>query len=123
MKKNIITLVTLICLILAPVVAITQPAGARSPRVYVVGDNGYFGFDSDGDVHYTITSDGIRYYNVATYGYCGHHHRSHRCHYVYPKHHKHHHKHKKHYKHHKKHYKHYKKHHKHHHHDHDDDDD
>lgn len=95
MKKHIITLVTLLCLLLAPVVSLTQPAGARSPRVYVVGDNGYLGFDSDGDVHYTITNDGIRYYNVATYGYCGHHHRSHRCHYVHPKKHKHH---KKHYK-------------------------
>ena len=118
MKKHIITLVTLLCLLLAPVVSLTQPAGARSPRVYVVGDNGYLGFDSDGDVHYTITNDGIRYYNVATYGYCGHHHRSHRCHYVHPKKHKHH---KKHYK--KHHKKHYKKHYKKHHHDHDDDDD
>lgn len=129
MKRKLIILATLVCLLMAPVVPMTQPAGASSPRIYVVGDNGFFGFDSNGNVHYVLTSDGLRYYDVPSYGYCGYHHRSHRCRYVGPPHYKHHKKHykkaRKHYKkHHDKYYdKKYYKHHRKHHRDHDDDDD
>lgn len=126
MKRKIIILATLVCLLMAPVVPMTQPAGASNPRVYIVGDNGFFGFDSNGNVHYVLTSDGLRYYDIPSYGYCGYHHRSHKCRYVAPKYHKHHKHHKKEYK---KARKHYKKHHgkyydkkyRKHHHDHDDD--
>lgn len=109
MKKHILTLITLIGLLIAPVIGTGQEAMADKPAVY-------FGIDSDGGVHYTITSDGFHYYPYATYGHCRKHHRSHRCRYVSPPRHKH-----KKVKHHKppKHKK-YKKHHKKHHH-HDDD--
>lgn len=127
---------TLICLMIASVAIIAPLADAGRPAVYVVGENGYFGLDSDGDIHYVLTSDGFRLYDVPTYGYCGRHHRHHSCRYVYPKYYKHydkHHKHhkkqykrwrkeqKKYYKEQKKYYKHhdkyYKKHGKRHHHD------
>lgn len=124
---------TLICLMIASVAIIAPLADAGRPAVYVVGENGYFGLDSDGDIHYVLTSDGFRLYDVPTYGYCGRHHRHHSCRYVYPKYYKHYDKHhkkqykrwrkeqKKYYKEQKKYYKHhdkyYKKHGKRHHHD------
>lgn len=127
---------TLICLMIASVAIIAPLADAGRPAVYVVGENGYFGLDSDGDIHYVLTSDGFRLYDVPTYGYCGRHHRHHSCRYVYPKYYKHYDKHhkkqykrwrkeqKKYYKEQKKYYKHhdkyYKKHGKRHHHGHDD---
>lgn len=122
MKRKIIIIATLACLLMAPMAPVTQPADASPPGIYMVGDNGFLGFDSNGNVHYVLTSDGLRYYDVPTYGYCGYHHRSHRCRYVAPKYYKHH---KKHYKKAKKHYKKYYdkkygKHHRRHHHDDDD---
>lgn len=59
---------TLICLMIASVTIIAPLADAGRPAVYVVGENGYFGLDSDGDIHYVLTSDGFRLYDVPTYG-------------------------------------------------------
>lgn len=122
MKRHFIIL-TLICLLLAPATALTPSAGARSPEIHIIGDRGYIGIGSDGDIHFVITSDGFRYYDVPSYGYCVRHHRSHNCRYVCPKSYKHYKKQlKKQRKQREKYYKkHYKKHH--HHHDYDDDDD
>lgn len=100
---------TLICLMIASVAIIAPLADAGRPVVYVVGENGYFGLDSDGDIHYVLTSDGFRLYDVPTYGYCGRHHSHHSCRYVYPKYYKHYDKHHKHHKHHKKQYKRWRK--------------
>ena len=57
---------TLICLMIASVAIIAPLADAGRPAVYVVGENGYFGLDSDGDIHYVLTSDGFRLYAVPT---------------------------------------------------------
>lgn len=89
MKRLIISFATLACLILVPLEAVTLSASAGPPSVYIVNDNGYLGLDSDGRIHYTISNDGLRIYNVASYGYCGHHHRCHTCRYVAPNHYKH----------------------------------
>lgn len=83
---------------IASVAIIAPLADAGRPAVYVVGENGYFGLDSDGDIHYVLTSDGFRLYDVPTYGYCGRHHSHHSCRYVYPKYYKHYDKHHKHHK-------------------------
>lgn len=102
------------------------PAFAKSPQIYVIGENGFVGVNSDGQVHYVLTNGGFRFYDVPSYGYCGYHHRSHKCRYVAP-HHKHDKKyHKKHKKERKKYYKKLKKeqkkyYRKHRHHDDDDD--
>lgn len=136
MRRHIIH-TTLICLMIASVTTVAPLAGAaKRPAVYVVGENGFFGLDSDGDIHYVLTSDGFRLYDVPTYGFCGRHHCHHSCRYVYPKYYKHHDKHhkkqykrwrkaqKKYYKEQKKYYKHrdkyYDKHGRHHRHHHDD---
>lgn len=103
------------------------PAFAKSPQIYVIGEKGFIGVNSDGQVHYVLTNGGFRFYDVPSYGYCGYHHRSHKCRYVGPHHHKHDKKyHKKHKKERKKYYKKLKKerkkyYRKHRHHDDDDD--
>lgn len=136
MQRHIIRR-TLICLMIASVTLVAPFAEASRPAVYVVGENGYLGVDADGRIHYVLTSDGFKLYDVPTYGYCGRHHRNHNCRYVHPKYYRHYDKHhkkqykkwrkeqKKYYKEQKKYYKerekYYKKHGKRHHHDDDDD--
>lgn len=131
MKRHFI-ITTLICLMVASVTITVPSAGAKSPQIYVVGENGFLGVNANGEVHYVLTSDGFRLYDISSYGYCGRHHRCHSCRYVHPAEYKHHKKHykkvkkerKKRYKKFKKEQKKYYKHHsRRHHHDHDDDDD
>lgn len=98
MKKHILTLLTLVGMVMAPMIVASQPANAGSPKLFigVTGDNGYVGMTSDGEVHYTLTNDGFRYYAHPSYGHCKKHHRSHNCRYVAPPKHKKYHKEKPH---------------------------
>lgn len=93
MKRHFI-ITTLICLMVASVTFTAPSADAKSPQIYVVGENGFLGVNADGEVHYVLTSDGFRLYDISSYGYCGRHHRCHSCRYVHPAKYKH----KKHYK-------------------------
>lgn len=85
MKRSIV-ISALVTLMLAPFTPSVSKVAAKSPTVLVVGEYGYFGIDSEGGVHYVLTNDGFRYYDVPTYGYCGRHHCHHRCRFVPPGH-------------------------------------
>lgn len=129
--KRYVILTMLIAFLNAPVKTTTMSSTAASPSIFIGGDNGFFGVDRNGEIHFVITSDGFRYYDVPTYGFCNRHHCNHYCRFVPPGHYKHHKKYyKKMMKDRKKYYKklekdrrkYYKKHGKHHHHHHHHDD-